>query len=434
MNEINLDDIDNSAKIVLAGLHENGYEAYIVGGAVRDLLLGRKPKDFDIVTNATNSQIAGIFEECELIGRRFPIALIHFKGHYVEVSTFATENSEDDLTEAQLRVKGRDRIPGTIQEDSSRRDFTINALFYDINTGEILDFVDGMEDLKAGRLKMIGDPELKTIEDPVRIIRGYRQLFQMGLTLDQKTSEAFENNAAGVDECSVSRLREEINKIFNSTVCHLILPKLISLGIFKKSMPNFFTFMEAEFNIEDQLNVVEVLKKVDDVLLKYHRIREPILYVSLLLPYLKREFNEIWGKGPDYHEMKVFNEKFTEMWIELSVKKWVKRKITDMLWSQSRLLSINERMPKAFVVYKEYFLDSFRLLRFKSELENTFESEVIFWNTIRHYSHIIKPVWESYTKGEVLSKEEILHFNKKLKSHKKHRPTHHHKKHKRKTH
>ncbi|PCJ52274.1 MAG: hypothetical protein COA79_24410 [Planctomycetota bacterium] len=433
MNKINLDDIDQSAKTVLEGLHENGYDAYIVGGAVRDLLLGRKPKDFDIVTNATNSQIAGIFEECELIGRRFPIALIHFKGHYVEVSTFASEFSDQELNEKELRVKGRDRIPGTIEEDSARRDFTINALFYDIKNGNILDFENGLSDLKDGLLKMIGDPELKTKEDPVRILRGYRQLFQMNLTLDEETSKAFENNSQAVDSCSVSRLREEINKIFKSTVCHLIFPKLISLGIFEKSLPEFFKFMENEFSIDSKFNLLAVLIKVDDLILKYKKIREPILYISLLLPYLSREFSDLWIKRPEYQEMRLFNEKISEMWIELSVKKWVKRKITDMLWSQSRLLQVKEKMPRALVVYKEYFLDSFRFLRFKSELEGIYEAEVIFWSTIRHYSHIIKPVWESYSKGEVLTKDEILFFNKKLKSHKKSKPSYY-KKNKKKSH
>jgi poly(A) polymerase len=170
---------ENALK-VLYRLHNSGYKAYLVGGCVRDVLLGKEPKDFDVTTDATPEQIKGLFRNCRLIGRRFRLAHIVFGREIIEVATFRGHHENNDEGESKVSKQSdhgqllRDNVFGSIGEDAQRRDFTINAMYYNIADYSISDFAGGMQAIKDKQIKLIGDPETRYREDPVRMLRAVR--------------------------------------------------------------------------------------------------------------------------------------------------------------------------------------------------------------------------------------------------------------------
>src|SRR5213595_1755778 len=195
-------DIDPGALKVLYRLHEHHYIAYLVGGSVRDLLLGRRPKDFDIGTSAHPYQVKKLFRNCWIIGRRFRLAHVRFGQKIIEVATFRRQvepgeevvqdgdPAPDPTTPEGELLLHHDNTFGTPEEDAFRRDFTVNALFYDIATFSIIDYVGGLEDLRAGIVRAIGDPEVRVREDPVRMLRAVARAARLDFALDPPVIDA----------------------------------------------------------------------------------------------------------------------------------------------------------------------------------------------------------------------------------------------------
>ena len=209
--------ISAGALRVLYRLHEAGFRACLVGGAVRDLLLGGHPKDFDVATNATPEEVRALFRNCRLIGRRFRLAHVVFGREIVEVATF--RGSSDDGSGDRHLVDGRlvrDNVYGTIEEDAVRRDFTVNALYYDISDFSVLDSVGGMEDLQHRVLRLIGDPEQRYREDPVRMLRAARLAAKLGFTIEPATAAPFAALGPLLAEAPPARLFDESLKLFLS--------------------------------------------------------------------------------------------------------------------------------------------------------------------------------------------------------------------------
>ena len=228
--------ISQGALKVLYGLKDAGYEAYLVGGGVRDLLAGIKPKDFDLATSAHPDEIKRVFRSCRLVGRRFMIAHVRAGDEVLEVTTFRgpiTDSHERDETGRILS----DNIYGTLEEDAFRRDFTVNALYYDIRDFAIVDFAGGMDDLKARRLRLIGDPELRYREDPVRMLRAVRIANKLGFTIDPASAEPIARLASLLREIPPARLFDEILKIFLTRDSVANFEGLRSLGLFAELFP-----------------------------------------------------------------------------------------------------------------------------------------------------------------------------------------------------
>jgi poly(A) polymerase len=207
--------ISAGALRVLYRLHESGYQAFLVGGAVRDLLLGGHPKDFDIATNATPEQVRALFRNCRLIGRRFRLAHVVFGREIVEVATF--RGSSDDGTGDRHTVDGRlvrDNVYGTLEEDAVRRDFTVNALYYDIADFSVRDSVGGMADLEQRMMRLIGDPELRYREDPVRMLRAARLAAKLDFEIAAETAAPFAVVGSLLSEAPPARLFDESLKLF----------------------------------------------------------------------------------------------------------------------------------------------------------------------------------------------------------------------------
>jgi poly(A) polymerase len=229
--------IDPDALKVLYRLHQAGYVAYLVGGSVRDLLLGRRPKDFDIGTSAHPYQVKRLFKNCWSIGRRFRLAHVRFGAKTIEVATFRRQVSAQELAasddsgdsaptdardeaadaDGQLdRLVHRDNTFGTPEEDSFRRDFTINALFYDIGTFSIIDYTGGLQDLQDGVVRSIGDPVERFQEDPVRMLRAVAMAARLGFRIDTPIDDAIESHRFDIARSAPARLMEEFYKLLRS--------------------------------------------------------------------------------------------------------------------------------------------------------------------------------------------------------------------------
>ncbi len=208
--EIPLSKIDPDALKVVKRLRRFGHTAYLVGGCVRDLLLGVQPKDFDVATSARPNQIRSIFRNCRLIGRRFRLAHILFRGKIIETATFRADSSErngDDL------LITSDNVFGTEEQDALRRDFTINGLFYDPLQGAIIDYVGGVDDIGRGVLRFIGQPAIRAREDPVRILRAVRISSKLGFSVEPESFEAMEKWCCDIARCARPRLLEELVRL-----------------------------------------------------------------------------------------------------------------------------------------------------------------------------------------------------------------------------
>ena len=211
-------DISPNALRVLYRLREGGHEAYLVGGAVRDLLVGGSPKDFDIATSATPEEVKALFRNCRLIGRRFRLAHVVFGREIIEVATFRA-NIDDGSGDRETHEDGRllrDNVYGTVEDDAVRRDFTANALYYTIEDFSVRDYVGGFEDVRNRVLKLIGDPETRYREDPVRMLRAVRLAAKLDFSLDPATAAPLRTLAPLLSEAAPARLFEECLKMFLS--------------------------------------------------------------------------------------------------------------------------------------------------------------------------------------------------------------------------
>lgn len=247
--------IDPHSLQVLYRLHRAGFLAYLVGGGVRDLLLGRTPKDFDVGTNATPQQVKRLFRNCFLVGRRFRLAHVRFGAdERVEVATFRRQATVDDLPEdPDDHASVVENIFGTPQEDAFRRDFTINALFYDISTFSIIDYVGGLADLAARHLRVIGDPLVRFTEDPVRMLRALEFAARLDFTLDEQTREGIYARAPLIAEAAPARIREEFNELFRHAVAGKVLRQAQWFGLLEPLLAGY-QGDEATFALLDRLD------------------------------------------------------------------------------------------------------------------------------------------------------------------------------------
>ncbi len=233
--------IHPNALKVLYRLHRFGFRSYLVGGCVRDFLLGKKPKDFDIATNATPGQIRRVFNNCLLVGRRFRVALIRFKdNNTVEVSTL--RRNPDLSPNGKLLLK-RDNTYGTEEEDALRRDLTINGLFYDIATFSIIDYVGGMEDLKNRIIQTIGDPNIRFREDPVRMIRACRHASRTGFIIHPNTRDAIERLSKEILLASPNRILEETLQDLRGGYSQSTFDLWMDMGLMEPIFPGLDRFI-----------------------------------------------------------------------------------------------------------------------------------------------------------------------------------------------
>ncbi len=296
---ISRDNIDDHALKVLYRLHKSGYHACLVGGAVRDLLLGITPKDFDVATDATPEQVNKLFRNCRLIGRRFRLAHIHFGRQIIEVATYraAHESSQSGHQDETGRIV-RDNVFGGLAEDVWRRDFTANALYYDISDFSVIDFVGGFEDIKQKRLHLIGDVETRYREDPVRMLRALRFSAKLGFEIDETSKSPIYELGHLLKDIPAARLYEEVLKLFHSGHAVRGFELLLEFDLLQ------YLFPEADKSIKQDESVKKVLfiamKSTDDRIKNDMRVTPAFLLAALLWQPVNSRTKEIVDKGMPY--------------------------------------------------------------------------------------------------------------------------------------
>ena len=266
---------------VLRGLQEGGFEAYLVGGCVRDLLLGHEPKDFDVATNASPEQVHRLFRKSRLIGRRFKLVHVGFGRDVIEVATFRAPPEAEQHVDDQGRIM-RDNVFGTLEQDAWRRDFTVNALYYNIQDFSIVDYTGGLADLKAGKIRLIGDVETRYREDPVRILRALRFVGKLGLKLDGETERLIPELASLLADIPAARLFDEILKLYlsgNAAVTHELL---CHYGVFDILFPQTAAMLHTEVDGFPRTLLIKALENTDKRIDEGKPVTPAFLFAALL--------------------------------------------------------------------------------------------------------------------------------------------------------
>ncbi len=299
--------------VVLRELDRHGYRGYLVGGAIRDLLLGLQPKDMDVATDATPNQVKRLFRSCRLIGRRFRLAHVHFRECIVEVATFRRSDGDPDeigaetpetpvraeetrelparrhegMIKAEDGVILRDNLFGTPEQDARRRDFTINALFYDISDFSLIDYVGGLDDIRDRIVRTIGDPVVRFTEDPVRMVRAVRFAAMLGFSLEPGLRQAITDLASHLAAASPSRMFEEVIKLFGKGYAKDTLRLLVETGLFDPLFPNFTDLGEKEHRLA-LAELESNLAWLDSQVRNGEALDPALLFGLLLLPTVER--------------------------------------------------------------------------------------------------------------------------------------------------
>lgn len=301
-------DISEPAKKVLSRLNSAGFEAYLVGGGVRDLLLQGKPKDFDIGTNATPEEVHDLFRNSRLIGRRFRIVHVLFGREVIEVTTFrgnagsADSDQDDDPREtSEHGLLLSDNIYGTQEEDALRRDFTVNALYYCVRDFSVHDFTGGMEDLRNRTLRLIGDPETRYREDPVRMLRAIRFAAKLDFAIDPATATPIREHADLLSHIPPARLFEEVLKLFSAGYAEDSYHLLQEYNLFAPLFPETAAALAAG---ESDEVILAALANTDRRIREGKPVTPYFLYGAILWPALKLEWERRQSDGePTYQAL-----------------------------------------------------------------------------------------------------------------------------------
>ena len=288
---------------MLYRLKNAGYEAYLVGGGVRDLLLGREPKDFDVATNARPEQVEREFRNCRLIGRRFRLAHVRFGEEIIEVATFRASGAADTEEAADLAHDGgtgrilRDNIYGTVEEDAERRDFSVNALYYDIRDFSVRDYVGGLPDLRAGTLRLIGDPEQRYREDPVRMLRAVRFAVKLGFRLDPATEAPIAELCPLLAHVPPARMFEEVLKLFMYGFGEQAFEGLRHHRLFAQLFPLSDAALATEEQGFPQVFVAKALASTDARVQQSLPVTPAFLFAALLWEPVRQQAKQLETQG-----------------------------------------------------------------------------------------------------------------------------------------
>jgi len=284
---------------VLYRLREAGFGGYLVGGAVRDLLAGIEPKDFDVATDATPEQVKALFRNCRLIGRRFRLAHVVYGREIIEVATFRA-NSADDNDDRQTDDGGRllrDNVYGSIEDDAIRRDFTANALYYAIEDFSVRDYTGGYDDVQARLLRLIGEPEARYREDPVRMLRAARLAAKLGFAIEAATAEPIPRLAPLLAEAAPARLFEETLKLFLSGHAVASFELLEAHGLLPALLPETAQALASNKSGALRRMLVQGLRNTDKRVAKDEPVSPAFLYAVLLWPAYCRALALLQAQG-----------------------------------------------------------------------------------------------------------------------------------------
>ena len=387
--------VSPNALRTLYRLNRNGFIAYLVGGCVRDLLLSRTPKDFDIATNATPSQIKRLFRNCRLIGRRFRLAHIHFDNEILEVSTFRRAAVASDSAEVEIpghgirpprHVKDEDgmvlvdNVFGTPEEDALRRDFTVNALAYNIADFSVIDYSTGLADLRERLIRPIGDPRVRFTEDPIRMLRAIRFAASHDFTIEPEAWEAICELAPTISRVSTSRLYEEMLKLFLMGSAKPVFSLLEKSGLLTALFPSLSRWMYG-----DSHRLTLLLSNLDwfDRLTRCDTPPSPVLFLAALFgPSLEKAALARHREGVPGPQ--ALDETCALFVKEISEAVNMPRKMTDRLRTILALQRSLRKMPPrrpASLAGRPEFADALAYLRLEAETTRECRPVLEWWDS-----------------------------------------------------
>lgn len=376
-------EISENALQVLYRLNKAGYEAYLVGGGVRDLLLGKKPKDFDISTSATPEQMRKLFRNCRLVGRRFRLAHVMFGPEIIEVATFRGHHQVlepvEGATGAALTGHNgmllRDNIFGSIEEDAQRRDFSVNSLYYSVADFTLRDYTGGLKDLREGTLRLIGDPENRYREDPVRMLRAVRFAAKLDMTISRETAEPIPRLAALLHDIPPARMFEEALKLLQAGYGEATYRLLCEYQLFQPLFPLISrNFTEHGDSYMEQM-VNRVLANTDQRLRNDMRVNPAFLFAAMLwYPLLEHAQKLTQESGLSYLDAfsLAMNDILDEQCRTLAIPKRLTALMRDMWQLQLRLSRRQGKRAHKLMEHPK-FRAAYDLLTLRAEVENNAE-------------------------------------------------------------
>jgi poly(A) polymerase len=390
--------IDREALKVLYRLRDAGYVAYLVGGGVRDLYLGKTPKDYDISTNARPGQLRKIFRNSRLIGRRFRLVQVFFHGgKIIEVSTFRCR-SEYDLNGSSSdkeKVLAANNTFGTPSDDAFRRDLTINSLFYEIENDNIIDYTDGVNDLDKGIIRFIGEPEKRIQRDPARMMRVIRHAARNNFIIDPNTWKAILAHTEKLNLCPISRIRDELMKDLRGSAASDWTALALDSGIFYVLFPFYKDVLKSPGNEQNRSLLLSILATVDRLHSRGIKLPDQLLFSLIILPWTIREFDLLNKnyKGAEFHRfLKTLRAHIDEILGHLSIKRTSRESIAQHLITLPQFIGYakENRWPK-WLKKKSYYRECDLFFRIYSEAtSNKKIPEHVIEKTINYYRHTVK--------------------------------------------
>jgi poly(A) polymerase len=368
---------------VLYRLRESGFGAYLVGGAVRDLLAGGSPKDFDVATDATPDQVKSLFRNCRLIGRRFRLAHVVYGREIIEVATFRASGGDDVEGDRQVHAGGRllrDNIYGTIEEDAIRRDFTANALYYTIEDFSVRDYTGGYADVEAKLLRLIGDPEARYREDPVRMLRAARLAAKLGFTIEAATAEPLARLAPLLAESAPARLFEETLKMFLSGHAVASFVLLEANGLLPALFPETAQALASNKSGALRRMVIDGLSNTDRRVAADEPVSPAFLYAVLLWPAYCRALAVLQASG--VHEIEAQRRAADRVTLHQVSRTALPRRFSlpmQEIWLLQPRFSLRQRKRVMRLLSHPRFRAAFDFLELRLSASNTHADDVAFW-------------------------------------------------------
>lgn len=377
--------LDRDAQRVVRRLQQSGFEAYFVGGCVRDLLIGRRPKDFDVATSAKPAEIRRLFRNCRIIGRRFKLAHIFYGDHIIETATFRAAPDEQPGGGDELLITD-DNVYGTAESDARRRDFTVNALFLDPTTHEIHDFVKGLADLEQRTLRTIGDASVRLAEDPVRILRAIKFSARLDLEIDDPTWDAMCDVAPDLEKAAPPRVLEEILRLCRSGTATTAFQMMRDVGALAVLIPQLEEYLGFDDDIPERAEPFWDLLGALDARVRSKRNGDPVpagLVISLLfsLPFELALAEQFTGdKLPDGRERAAIAWDVLQPLSEatrLSRKDFARAR--RVLVAQQNFADPPERFSELLFARQEEFEEAFALFALRSQARGVGSDIVEAW-------------------------------------------------------
>ena len=365
--------LDSDALKIVKKLNKKGYKAYLVGGCIRDLLLGYEPKDFDIATNATPEQIQKLFKRSRIIGRRFKLVHIMFSARkFIEVATFRSGRSNPTSTKGMVL---RDNFYGSLEDDVFRRDFTINGLYFDVQNSDVIDYVGGLDDLKKLQINMIGNPSERFEEDPVRMIRAVRFKAKLKATINLNLNKSILNNAHLIENIPPARLYEEVIKLFHNEKSLDVFRELSNLGILKYlfSQTQEDSFVSASLN-----NTSERIKTGSSV-------TPAFLFAVFLWSAQNKRLNELKKKKMSRIDLmiKASEDVIKKQVQQVMMPRWLSARVKDIWLMQYRLENVNPKKSKELLNNPRFRMAyDFFVLRSES-IDQHLKNKAEYWTNIQ---------------------------------------------------